>query len=336
MLTRARDMNPFLRLLCLMQAANIVLIAVKIYALSNGLWEVDALSCFTLGLTFFIFFGLIWVQYIAEGRITAIASTAERIIRTGDLTQRITDPFSGNGVASLISVLNTMLDEIEQLMQSARTVSDNIAHDLRHPLTRLRNHIEELRTSITDVECAEEQQKLADLVAECDGVLTTFQAILRISNIESARRHGGFRDVNLRCVMQDVIDLYEPIAAEKHITIILDGQPAHTLGDKDLLFQAFTNLLDNAIKYTPENGSISITTTPVEKGGKVVISDTGRGIPDAHKPNVFRRFYRVDPSRTTPGSGLGLSLVGAIVALHQGRIELSDSMPTGLTVTLTL
>lgn len=329
-------MNPFMRLLCMMQLANLVLIAVKIRAMSSGQWVVDSSSWITLGLTFFIFFGLVWIQRMAGSRIEAIANTAERIIRTGDITQRIHDPYSGKETLSLISVLNAMLDEIEQLMQSIRTVSDNIAHDLRHPLTRLRNHIEELRTSIDEPECAEEQQKLGDLVAECDSLLGTFQAILRISNIESARRHGGFREMNLHSVVQDVIELYEPIAAEKQITMIVDARPTHTIGDKDLLFQAFTNLIDNAIKYTPEGGGISIEIMPHEQGGKVVIRDSGRGIPDDHKPNVFRRFYRVDPARSMPGTGLGLSLVGAIVKLHQGSIALTDNTPTGLTITVTL
>lgn len=333
---RTRGLNPFVRLLCVMQLANLVLIVIKLRAMTSGQWVVDTASWITLGLTIFIFMGLVWIQRMAGSRIDAIVSTAERIIRTGDITQRIHDPYGGKETLSLITVLNRMLDEIEQLIQGVRTVSDNIAHDLRHPLTRLRNHIEELRASVDDTECAEEQQKLADLVSECDSMLSTFQAILRISNIESARRHGGFREVGLHSVMQDVIELYEPIAAEKQITIITDTRPACTIGDKDLLFQAFTNLIDNAIKYTPEGGSISVEVMPHEKGGRVVIRDSGRGIPEEHKPNVFRRFYRVDPSRSTPGTGLGLSLVAAIVKLHQGQITLSDSQPTGLNVSITL
>ena len=336
MFQKARNLNPFVRLLCTMQLANLALILLKIEAMTSGQWVVDSTSWVTLGLSFFIFFGLIWVQRMAGLRINAIVETADRIIRTGDMSQRIHDPYGGKEVLSLITVLNAMLDEIEQLMQSVRTVSDNIAHDLRHPLTRLRNHIEELRESVIDEECAEEQQKLADLVQECDALLGTFQAILRISNIESARRHGGFREVNLHAVIQDVIELYEPFAAEKHITMIVDARPTRTVGDKDLLFQAFTNLIDNAIKYTPEGGGISIEVMPHDDGGKIVIRDSGRGIPDEHKPNVFRRFYRVDPSRSMPGTGLGLSLVGAIVKLHQGTITLADNTPTGLTTIVTL
>lgn len=331
-----RNLNPFVRLLWAMQLASIALIVIKLRAMLSGQWVVDASSYVTLGLTIFISFGLVWVHYLSGSRIRAILDTAERIIRTGDLSQRILDPLGGKEVASLLTVLNRMLDEIESLMHSVRTVSDNIAHDLRHPLTRLRNHIEELRASITEEECAEEQKKLTDLVAECDALLGTFQAILRISNIESARRHGGFRDVRLQALMQDVIELYEPIAAEKDITIAADILATTIVGDKDLLFQAFTNLIDNAIKYTPEGGAINVTIAPTESGARIRIADTGMGIPDEHKGHVFRRFYRVDPSRCRPGSGLGLSLVGAIVKLHQGQIRLLDNEPHGLAVEITL
>lgn len=336
MFKKARDLNPFMRLICTMQLANLVLIFAKIYGITSGNWVVDSTSWVTLGLSFFIFFGLVWIQRMAGSRIDAIAKTANSIIRTGDITQRIQDPYAGKETLSLITVINQMLDEIEQLMHGVRTASDNIAHDLRHPLTRLRNHIEELRTSVTDEECAEEAQKLSDLVSECDALLGTFSAILRISNIETARRHGGFREVQLHSLMQDVIELYEPIAAEKKITIIIDARPTRAIGDKDLLFQALTNLIDNAIKYTPEGGGISIEIMPHEQGGKIVIRDSGRGIPDEHKPNVFRRFYRVDPARSMPGTGLGLSLVSAIVKLHQGTISLADNTPNGLTITVIL
>ncbi len=336
MMIKPRQLNPLIRFLCVLQLANLVLLIIKVQAMYSGRWVVDASSWITLALTVFIFIGLIRIQLMAGARIDAIVATAQQIIRTGDLTQRIKEPFNSNEVVSLITVLNKMLDEIEGLMQGVRTVSDNIAHDLRHPLTRLRNHIEELRESVTDVECAEEQQKLTDLVQECDGLLATFSAILRISNIESARRHGGFREVQLHSVMQDVIELYEPIALEKNITIIVDARPSRTIGDKDLLFQALANLLDNAIKYTPEGGGISIEVMPHEKGGRIILRDSGRGVPDDHKPNIFRRFYRIDPSRSTPGTGLGLALVGAIIKLHQGSIELSDNTPNGLVVTVTV
>ena len=137
-------------------------------------------------------------------------------------------------------------------------------------------------------------------------------------------------------LVQDVIELYEPMAAEKHITIVTDVHPTTTLGDKDLLFQAVTNLIDNAVKYTPEGGNITVQVEPFDTGSRLVIRDSGRGVPDEHKPYIFRRFYRVDASRSTPGTGLGLALVGAIVKLHQGHIFVADNEPTGLSVTVTI
>lgn len=334
MFNQTHDLNPLVRLLAMVQLTNLVLIAVKIQHMLTNRSEVDLGSWLSLGLCMLMFFGLCWVQIMAGSRIHAIVETAQRIIRTGDITQRIHDPQGGREVLSLITVLNQMLDEIEQLMHSVRTASDNIAHDLRHPLTRLRNHLEELREGAAD--CPQEQQKVADLVVECDQLLGTFQAILRISNIETGRRHGGFREVNLTQLVEDVIELYEPFAAQKNITILTDAFPTKSMGDKDLLFQALTNLVDNAIKYTPEGGTIDVSIMPMGEKSRIVISDTGRGVPDEHKPNIFRRFYRADPSRTMPGTGLGLSLVAAIITLHQGTITLSDTDPHGLTVTITL
>jgi signal transduction histidine kinase len=271
-------------------------------------------------------------------RIVAITTTADRIISTGDLTQRIADSDYHDDTAStgLGGTLNRMFDEIETLMHSVRTASDNIAHDLRHPLTRLRNRIEDMREDAERGGCDVQKQKLSDLVNECDALLSTFQAILRISNIESARRHGGFREVNLNALLQDILELYEPVAADKKITLAFDALPTRTIGDKDLLFQAVANLLDNAIKYTPIGGSITITLAPEGNGGILRIADSGPGIADEHKTSVFRRFFRVDAARNQPGTGLGLSLVGAIVKLHQGTITLSDNVPHGLVVKVTL
>lgn len=326
-------MNPFVRLLCLLQLANFILLCLRAYTYSVGDARLDFVFISGILLILFIAWGLIEVQRMAKRRIEAIASAADNIIRTGDLSQRIADPYAAGEGRSLITVLNHMLTDIEQNMQATRTVSDNIAHDLRHPLTHLRNHIESLRDGETN---AVKQERLTGLMAECDGMLATFQAMLRISNIENTRRHSGFREVSLPALMRDVIELYEPLAGEKHITLAVDEHPASIVGDKDLLFQALANLLDNAIKYTPDNGSISIRVGPTEKGGSICIADSGSGIPDEHKANVFRRFYRTETSRTQPGSGLGLSLVSAIIRLHKGRIELSDNQPRGLIVTVLL
>ena len=332
---RIYKLSPLLRVICMATAANALLIFLKSYALFSGRWAIDPLSIACYFLTIFVMFALLRLNRIATTRISAIADTANDIVRTGDLSRRIPVRDEGTDVKSLAGILNRMLDEIELLMHGARTVSDNIAHDLRHPLTRLRNRLETLRDSLAG-ECPQAQPQLTELILECDTLLSTFQAILRISNIESARRHGGFREVKLNELLQDVADMYEPIAAEKHIALVIEGEPTRTIGDKDLLFQAFTNLLDNAVKYTPQGGNITIALMPHGQGGKVTLTDNGPGIPDPHKLSVFQRFYRIDPSRTEAGSGLGLSLVSAIVKLHQGSIILTDAQPIGLTVTVTL
>lgn len=337
MFQKPRNLNPLIRLLSALQLANLAVIAIKLYAMFSGAWVIDSASWATLSLNIFILLGLIWIQVMANARIHAIIETAHRIIRTGDMSQRVPDVYGGSEELSLPTVLNQMLDEIENAMQSIRTVSDNIAHDLRHPLTRLRNHVEQLLETMTRDKADETHRlQVAELIGECDQLLSTFQAILRISNIEKARRHGGFREVRLHQLMHDVIELYEPCAAQHQVTIAFDAIPCTTVGDKDLLFQAFTNLLDNALKYTPEGGHIDVEVGPGEDGVRIRIRDTGPGIPDAHKPNVFRRFYRVDQSRSTPGTGLGLSLVGAVVKLHQGKITLSDNEPHGLSVEIKL
>ena len=331
-MARFYQMSPLVRVICAALLANGVLFLLKTYALLSGHWVLEPMSIITFILTLYVMVALVQIHRIATRRIGAIADTAQEIIRTGDLSRRVQAGSGGKDAESLAGILNRMLDEIELLMHGTRTVSDNIAHDLRPPLTRLRNRIESLRDHATP----DTQPQLTELVLECDTLLSTFQAILRISNIEMARRHGGFREVNLTALLQDVMELYEPIASEKHITVVVDGEPTRAIGDKDLLFQAFTNLIDNAVKYTPRNGAITIHLAPHGHGGQVTITDNGPGISDQHKANVFQRFYRIDPSRCEPGTGLGLSLVNAIVKLHQGHIDLTDARPTGLCVTVTL
>jgi signal transduction histidine kinase len=309
-----------------------VLLGFGMYAMSNGetmhpLYPNIALVLMLIvsGLAFFISFHV-------TKRINRIVGTADRIIATTDLSQRIPLGSRWDDLAKLSETLNAMLAEIEQLVFGIRTLSDNIAHDLRHPLTRMRNHMETIR----DQAAPEAQAPLNELIAECDGLLTTFQALLRISNIESGKRHAGFVAIDMAQLLHDVAELYEPLAAEKSIRFILNPVTAQVVGDKDLLFQAFANLIDNAIKYTPEQGQIDIDMQPQERGARVIIRDTGLGVSDEHKQRVFRRFYRVEHSRRAPGSGLGLSLVAAIIKLHQGMIQLHDNQPAGLIVTVTL
>lgn len=259
-------------------------------------------------------------------RIESINDTCRDIIY-GDLSRRIPVRSADDDFDQLASNLNNMLDQIESLMAGVRQVSDNIAHDLRTPLARLRNRLETLREQVTE----DGPRELLDQAnTEADGLLTTFKALLRIGQIESGSRRAGFTEIDLAALLQDVTELYEPLADEKGQHIELQLKSAKPIrGDRDLLFQAFANLLDNAIKYTPENGRIHVELA----GVNVSVADNGPGIPEEARDKVFQRFYRLEQCRTTPGNGLGLSLVAAVSNLHNASIRLEDNEP-GLRVTM--
>jgi len=253
-------------------------------------------------------------------RIESINDTCREIIY-GDLSRRIPMRSADDDFDQLAGNLNNMLDQIEVLMAGVRQVSDNIAHDLRTPLARLRNRLEALREQVTE----DGPRELLDQAsAEADGLLATFKALLRIGQIESGSRRAGFMGVDLSSLLQDVTELYEPLADDKGQRIELKLTSGRQIrGDRDLLFQAFANLLDNAIKYTPDNGQIQVELT----GAQVSFADNGPGIPEEARDKVFQRFYRLETCRSTPGNGLGLSLVAAVGYLHNARIRLADNAP---------
>ncbi len=262
-------------------------------------------------------------------RIELINRTSREIM-SGDLTKRIPTSQSDDDFDALADNLNRMLDQIELLMDGVRRVSDNIAHDLRTPLARLRRGLESLRMS--DVQGESRQDLIDSAVNEADGLIATFNALLRIARIESEARREGFDEIELKALLRDVGDLYGPVAEEKGLEFKLACESSMTIyGDRDLLFQAFANLLDNAIKYTPAGGSIAVSADDGRRG--VTICDTGPGIPESEWDKVLQRFYRLDHSRTSAGSGLGLSLVSAVAKLHGIALTLGNNDP-GLCVTL--
>lgn len=277
----------------------------------------------------FFVMAVVFVSYIISIFVVSgtnkIANTAREIIETGDLSRRVQIGAQWDDLSNMAIVLNMLLDRVEELMQGVRQVSDNIAHDLRTPLTRMRGHIENLKDG-----AGKER-----LLNEADHILNTFNALLRISRLESEKKRSHFRNLNLKEIIEDVAAFYEPLAEEKSIMLSSKLEDAEINGDRDILFQAYANILDNAIKFTPPNGKVSIELQNEQSGEKnritAKISDTGAGITNADKNKIFDRFYRGEKSRTSAGTGLGLSLVKAVIDLHGGKIEIKDNAP-GLTI----
>ncbi len=258
-------------------------------------------------------------------RIEMINQTSNEIIN-GDLSRRIPTDNTGDDFDQLSTNLNTMLDRIEELMEGVRRISDNIAHDLRTPLARLRNHLDELRNDSRNKDNAEPAEQA---IQEADGLLATFNALLRIARIEYERQPEHLVDVDLGALIRDAADLYEPLAEEKSqiLTLSIPGSETLVKGDRGLLSQLVANILDNAVKYTPTAGTIQIHLLITPDIVRLIIVDSGRGIPINLREKVFQRFYRMESSRSSPGNGLGLSLVAAVAALHNARIRLEDNRP---------
>jgi len=254
-------------------------------------------------------------------RIEVINKISRRIMN-GHLSLRIPTRGTSDDFDQLAENLNQMLDRIVYLMEGIRHVSDSIAHDLRTPLTRLRNQLE---TTLLAVDNDEAREPAAKAVAEADQLLATFNALLRIARLETRGNAADKTVVMLGELVADACELYEAVAEDKEQTFEQAiSSDVKIEGDRDLLFQMVSNLIDNAIKYTPESGDIRVAVDSIAGEAVLEVSDSGIGIPDSEKSNVFQRFYRVGKSRSLPGNGLGLSLVSAVTEIHQGRIELSD------------
>ena len=273
--------------------------------------------------------GLATARLIAR-RLERINTTAREVM-AGDLHRRVPRRGANDQFDHLADNLNSMLDRIENLMASVRQVSDNIAHDLRTPLTRLRWRLENLRDE-------PDPAMLEQSIQEADGLLQTFHALLRIAEIESGSR-SRFQQIDIAALVEDVSELYEPVATDAGITFEVDrtGRDSSILanGDRDVLFQALTNMVDNAVKYTPAGGHIRLRVRADDERVEVQVADSGPGIPPDKRGDVLKRFYRLEASRGSPGSGLGLSLVAAVAQLHEGELHLEDNDP-GLCVRLVL
>ncbi len=266
-------------------------------------------------------------------RVEEMSRTA-RSIFGGDMSQRMALSGAADEFDSLAESFNEMMDELERLLDGIRTVSDNIAHDLRTPLNRLRSRID--LTLLGSPDCEGYRRTLEETLAEADNLLATFTAILTISHAESAARLERFEPVDLSRLAEDAVELYEPLAEERGIALVSAAEASLTVkGDRHLLFQALANLVDNAIKYTPGGGRVAVTVALAEGNCVVLtVSDSGPGIPEEARDSVLERFVRLDSTRSTPGNGLGLSLVQAVVRLHGARLTLGDNAP-GLIIQLT-
>jgi signal transduction histidine kinase len=257
-------------------------------------------------------------------RVEAVNRTSERIIR-GDLSQRVPLTGSGDEFDQLAANLNNMLDRIERLMLGMRQVTDNIAHDLRTPLARLRARLEVTLLERPDVNRYGEA--LHETIAEADRLLGTFNALLSIAEAEAGARRDSMAVVDLAAIARSVAELYEPVADEKGLALTVESDPGIAVqGDRHLLSQAVANLLDNALKYTP-TGRVSLTVRRAGDRVRLEVADTGPGIPADRREAVFDRFVRLEGSRSTPGNGLGLSLVRAVAKLHGGEVWLEDNAP---------
>jgi signal transduction histidine kinase len=273
--------------------------------------------------------GLIMSRTILR-RIDSINQAAERIMRAG-VRHRMPVRGRDDEFDRLAANLNRMLDEIERLLGSIRAVTNNIAHDLRSPLNRLRNRLE---AALADHDTERRHDTIEHAIAETDSMLATFNALLSIADAEAGTSRGSLLPVDLVALSQDVAELYEPLVEEQGLVFekSIDG-PATVSGNRQLLFQAIGNLIDNATKYGAGGGRVSLAVHNGAGGPEVVVADRGPGIPEPDRARVLERFVRLDSSRSTPGNGLGLSLVAAIARLHDAALRLDDNRP-GLRVTL--
>ena len=250
----------------------------------------------------------------------------------GNFSRRVPLTDAHDEFDTLAENLNRMFERIERLMKGMREVADSVAHDLRTPLNRLRNRLEEAQRRLdpqsphaADIEAA---------IAETDGLIATFNALLLIAEADSGAARGAMAQIDLSAVILDVAELYAPLAEEKNIALSVMPTGVLTIeGNRSLISQALANLIDNAIKYTPAEGRIAIFAVETPSGIDLTVADSGPGIDTADRARVVERFVRLEASRNSPGTGLGLSLVAAVARLHRARLTLDDNNP-GLKATI--
>jgi signal transduction histidine kinase len=304
-----------------------LLVGKDLYDLQSG--QALLLRTMGWGVALTVALALVGGLVASRSRIRRIGAVNDVIgeVMSGNLSRRIPVESTGDDIEALVEKLNRMLDELEKLVEGVRRVSDSIAHDLRTPLARLKTRLERLRRVIDDPRALE--GGIDDAIEEADRLLATFAALLRIARIEAGERgRSSFRDVDLTALVDDVAELYGPSIEETGKKLVLHNAPGIVVSaDRDMLFQAVVNLVDNALKHATAGGRIELSLSRKSDGAEIVVADDGPGIPEEEREKVQERFYRLDRSRTTPGAGLGLSMVAAVVALHGGELRLEDNRP---------
>jgi signal transduction histidine kinase len=270
--------------------------------------------------------GAVVLGHSARRRLDTLSSSIQAIVE-GDLSGRLPTRGNMDDIDRLAHVVNGMLDELERLMSEVKGVCDDIAHDLRTPLTRLIAGLERAqRRGLREEQYA---QSIDAAITEARGLMLTFRALLRISEIEGSARRSNFSTVDLNLIGADAAEFFEPLAEERGIALTFIPAPVPALrpGDAQLLFDAACNLLDNAVKFSPDNGRIEVRVTTGPEGPGLHVSDNGPGIAPAEREAVFRRLYRSESSRHTAGNGLGLSMVSAVARLHDMKLTVEDAEP---------
>jgi signal transduction histidine kinase len=267
--------------------------------------------------------GLVLSRHVLR-RIDAVARVAEEI-RSGAVSSRVNLAGTGDEFDRLAETLNRMLDEIERLVASIRSVTVNIAHDLKSPLTRLRGRLE---MAVRSNETEGRSDLIQQAIEEADALIATFNALLSIAEAQSGGSAAEMTDLDLAQLVDDAGDLYEPLAEERSIRLQAEAERGAVVrANRELLFQALANLIDNALKYAPSGGVVRIWAGLGPDGPELSVADQGPGIPETERARVIEPFVRLDQSRGTPGSGLGLSLVAAIARLHGAELRLEDNQP---------
>ena len=270
--------------------------------------------------------GAILIRRQVLARVQGMRTSVSAIM-AGDLRRRLPASGAGDELDTLSQTINGMLDHIERLIHGIRDVSNSIAHDLRTPLAELRSRLEEL--ALTRPEPGETFAEIDAAVADVDRVISIFNALLRLAELDTGARRSGFVQVDAARVAAEVVEFYEPAAEQRGIAFSFETRGAAAVaGDPVLLAQALSNLIDNSLKCVPERGAIQVRVDQRDDGSVAIgVTDNGPGIAAADKPKVTERFFRGDTSRGTPGVGLGLSIVDAVARLHGGVLELLDNHP---------